>query len=58
MHFHIPTHNGGMYLEGFPGQPGNQAKFIANQKDSGGIHNLKHELVHFLDAGFNLHSDF
>ncbi|WP_370660167.1 collagenase [Massilia atriviolacea] len=47
-----------MYLEGFPGQPGNQAKFIANQKDSGGIHNLKHELVHFLDAGFNLHSDF
>lgn len=58
MHFGIPTDNGGMYLEGFPDQPGNQAEFIARQKADGSIHNLEHEFVHFLDARFNLHGDF
>ncbi|NHZ89599.1 collagenase [Massilia sp. CCM 8733] len=58
LHFDIPTDNGGMYLEGFPERPGNQAEFIANQKADGSIHNLEHEFVHFLDARFNLHGDF
>lgn len=58
VHFNIPTDNGGMYLEGFPDRPGNQAEFIANQKSDGSIHNLEHEFIHFLDARFNLHGDF
>ncbi|MFZ6750496.1 collagenase [Undibacterium sp. Ren11W] len=57
-HFDMPTENGGMYLEGLPDQPGNQAEFVANQKSDGSIHNLGHEYVHYLDGRFNLYGDF
>jgi hypothetical protein len=57
-HFDMPTDNGGMYLEGLPEQPGNQAEFVANQKKDGSIHNLGHEYVHYLDGRFNLYGDF
>lgn len=57
-HFNMPTNNGGMYLEGLPWQPGNQAEFVANQKKDGSIHNLGHEYVHYLDGRYNLYGDF
>ena len=57
-HFDMPTDNGGMYLEGLPERPGNQAEFVANQKKDGTIHNLGHEFVHYLDGRFNLYGDF
>ena len=57
-HFNMPTNNGGMYLEGLPREPGNQAEFVANQKKDGSIHNLGHEYVHYLDGRFNLYGDF
>ncbi len=57
-HFQMPTDNGGMYLEGFPDQPGNQAEFVAYQRDKGQVWNLSHEFVHYLDGRFNLYGDF
>lgn len=57
-HFDMPTNNGGMYLEGYPERPGNQAEFVANQKKDGSILNLGHEYVHYLDGRFNLYGDF
>jgi microbial collagenase len=57
-HFKMPTDNGGMYLEGLPDKPGNQAEFVAYQRDSGEVWNLRHEYVHYLDGRFNLHGDF
>lgn len=57
-HFSMPTDNGGMYLEGLPDQPGNQAEFVANQTKDGHVHNLEHEFVHYLDGRFNLYGDF
>ncbi len=57
-HFNMPTNNGGMYLEGLPDQPGNQAEFVANQRTDGSVHNLGHEYVHYLDGRFNLYGDF
>lgn len=56
-HFNVPSDNGGMYLEGFPDKPGNQAEFVAYQKN-GAIWNLRHEYVHYLDGRFNLYGDF
>ena len=56
-HFNIPTDNGGMYLEGYPDIPGNQAEFIAYEKE-GQIWNLQHEYVHYLDGRYNLYGDF
>ena len=56
-HFNMPTDNGGMYLEGFPDQTGNQAEFITYQKGDV-IWNLQHEYVHYLDGRFNLYGDF
>ncbi|USD37165.1 MULTISPECIES: collagenase [Ferrimonas] len=56
-HFDVPSDNGGMYLEGAPSQPGNQAEFVAYQKQ-GVIWNLNHEYVHYLDGRFNLYGDF
>lgn len=58
LHFDMPTDNGGMYLEGHPDRPGNQAEFVANQRKDGSIHNLGHEYVHYLDGRFNLYGDF
>lgn len=57
-HFNMPTDNGGMYLEGLPDQAGNQAEFVANQKNDGSVHNLGHEYIHYLDGRFNLYGDF
>ncbi len=57
-HFNMPTDNGGMYLEGLPHQAGNQAEFVAYQRGSGEVWNLRHEYVHYLDGRFNLHGDF
>ncbi len=57
-HFHMPTNNGGMYLEGAPDQAGNQAEFIAYQRDNGEVHNLGHEYLHYLDGRYNLYGDF
>ncbi|MCV2365679.1 collagenase [Paucibacter sp. DJ1R-11] len=57
-HFNMPTNNGGMYLEGLPDQPGNQAEFVANQRKDGSVRNLGHEYVHYLDGRFNLYGDF
>jgi hypothetical protein len=57
-HFQMPTDNGGMYLEGFPDQPGNQAEFVAYQREQGQVWNLSHEFVHYLDGRFNLYGDF
>lgn len=58
----IDTNNGGMYLEGDPAQPGNQARFIAHEADwerpDFEIWNLNHEYTHYLDGRFNMHGDF
>ncbi len=60
--FGISTDNGGMYLEGSPTVPGNQARFIAMQcpeewignscQYEDQIYNLKHEFVHYLDGRY------
>lgn len=55
--FGIDTDNGGMYLEGSPAVPGNQARFIAYQATwlapQFVVWNLEHEYVHYLDGRFN-----
>ena len=56
-HFTMPTNNGGMYLEGYPDKPGNQAEFVAYEKN-GQIWNLRHEYVHYLDGRFNKYGDY
>lgn len=56
-HFNMPTDNGGMYLEGYPERKGNQAEFVAYQKN-GQVWNLKHEYVHYLDGRFNKYGDY
>ncbi len=51
------TNNGGIYLEGYPDVPGNQARFIAYRADWLGsfeIWNLNHEFTHYLDARYNM----
>lgn len=58
----IDTNNGGMYLEGDPSVPGNQARFIAYQAEwmlpTFEIWNLTHEYIHYLDGRFNMYGDF
>lgn len=58
----IDTNNGGMYLEGDPAVPGNQARFIAYEAEwlrpQFEIWNLTHEYVHYLDGRFNMWGDF
>ncbi|MFV8782574.1 collagenase [Microbulbifer sp. SA54] len=60
--FDIDTNNGGMFLEGVPEQPDNQARFIAFEafwKDPDfSIWNLEHEYVHYLDGRFNKRGGF
>ncbi len=60
--YDIDTNNGGMYLEGNPATPGNQARFIAHEaswlRPAFTVWNLEHEYVHYLDGRFNLHGDF
>ncbi|CAN7627790.1 collagenase [Trinickia sp. LjRoot230] len=56
------TDNGGVYLEGDPASPTNQARFIAYVatwlSPTFEIWNLKHEYVHYLDGRFDLYGDF
>jgi len=56
------TDNGGVYLEGDPAAPNNQARFIAFVatwlKPQFEIWNLRHEFVHYLDGRFDMYGDF
>ena len=58
----INTNNGGMYLEGNPASPNNQARFIAHEaswlRPNFSVWNLEHEYVHYLDGRFNMVGDF
>lgn len=60
--FGISTDNGGMYLEGEPSAPNNQARFIAYEADwitdRFEVWNLKHEYVHYLDGRYNIKGNF
>lgn len=59
--FGISTNNGGMYLEGEPSAPDNQARFIAHQAtwlEGFVIWNLEHEYIHYLDGRFNQWGSF
>ncbi|WP_218126058.1 M9 family metallopeptidase [Sinosporangium album] len=58
----IDINNGGIYIEGDPASPGNQARFIAFEADwlrpTFEIWNLNHEFTHYLDGRYNMHGDF
>ncbi|MBA5605646.1 collagenase [Duganella sp. FT3S] len=58
----ISTNNGGMYLEGDPSNPANQARFIAHEaswlRPVFQVWNLEHEYVHYLDGRFDMAGDF
>ncbi len=60
--YDIDTNNGGMYLEGNPATPGNQARFIAHEaswlRPTFTVWNLEHEYVHYLDGRFDMYGDF
>ena len=58
----ISTNNGGMYLEGDPTSPTNQARFIAHEaswlRPVFSVWNLEHEYIHYLDGRFDMYGDF
>lgn len=60
--FDINTNNGGMYLEGTPSDPDNQARFIAYQatwlQPAFVVWNLEHEYIHYLDGRYNQWGSF
>lgn len=60
--FGINTNNGGMYLEGTPSDPNNQARFIAYQatwlQPAFVVWNLEHEYIHYLDGRYNQWGSF
>jgi hypothetical protein len=56
-HFNMPTNNGGMYLAGYPVRKDNHAEFVAYERD-GGLWNLSHEYIHYLDGRFNRYGDY
>ncbi|BAJ04291.1 collagenase family [Shewanella violacea DSS12] len=59
--FGIDTNNGGMYLEGDPSIPGNQARYvtyITDDANSWWIMNLSHEFNHYLDGRYNMAGNF
>ncbi|MBV7315560.1 collagenase [Shewanella sp. NIFS-20-20] len=60
--FDIDTDNGGMYIEGQPAKPGNQARFFAFRQwwvePEFAIWNLAHEYVHYLDGRFVKYGGF
>ncbi|GAA0289413.1 collagenase [Streptomyces polychromogenes] len=60
--YDIDVDNGGMYEEGNPAAPGNQARFIAHEADwlrpSFQIWNLNHEYTHYLDGRYDMAGDF
>ncbi|MGW1641338.1 collagenase [Streptomyces lavendulae] len=60
--YNIDVDNGGMYEEGNPAAPGNQARFIAHEaswlRPEFQIWNLNHEYTHYLDGRYNMAGDF
>ncbi|HSX62325.1 MAG TPA: M9 family metallopeptidase [Tahibacter sp.] len=56
------TNNGGIYLEGDPSDPANQARFLAYEAEwlrpDFQVWNLTHEYIHYLDGRFNWHGGF
>ncbi|WP_329426900.1 M9 family metallopeptidase [Streptomyces sp. NBC_01268] len=60
--YNIDVDNGGMYEEGNPAVPGNQARFIAHEaswlRPDFQIWNLNHEYTHYLDGRYNMYGDF
>ncbi|MEH8117034.1 collagenase [Aeromonas allosaccharophila] len=60
--FGVSTDNGGIYIEGDPARPGNQARFFAYEAEwkrpAFQVWNLRHEYVHYLDGRFNLYGSF
>lgn len=60
--FDIHTDNGGMYIEGSPSKPGNQATFFAYRQwwiePEFKVWNLNHEYVHYLDGHFVKYGGF
>ncbi|MEU5036156.1 collagenase [Streptomyces rubiginosohelvolus] len=57
----VSTNNGGVYLEGNPSAPGNQARFIAYRDETASaftVKNLNHEYTHYLDGRFNMYGDW
>ncbi|GAB3020865.1 collagenase [Bowmanella dokdonensis] len=60
--FDIGTDNGGMYIEGTPSDPDNQARFFTFrmfwQRQPFGVWNLKHEYIHYLDGHFAAYGAF
>ncbi|MGI2261299.1 collagenase [Shewanella sp. GXUN23E] len=59
--YDISTDNGGMYIEGTPQNPDNQASFFAFRQfwiDDFAIWNLNHEYVHYLDGRYVKYAGF
>lgn len=60
--FDISTDNGGMYIEGTPQNPDNQATFYAYEqfwaRPDFKVWNLNHEYVHYLDGRFVKYDTF
>ncbi|CAM4184441.1 MULTISPECIES: collagenase [Shewanella] len=60
--FDIGTDNGGIYIEGTPSNPDNQASFFAYRQfwiaPEFAIWNLNHEYVHYLDGRFVKYGGF
>ncbi|MBW3086271.1 Microbial collagenase [Austwickia sp. TVS 96-490-7B] len=57
----ISTDNGGMYLEGDPADPKNQARFVAYRSEKStdfAIWNLNHEYTHYLDGRYTMYGSF
>lgn len=56
------TNNGGIYLEGDPSNPSNQARFLAYEAEwlrpTFDVWNLTHEYIHYLDGRFNWYGGF
>ncbi|MEH8020437.1 collagenase [Rheinheimera metallidurans] len=56
LYFNINTNNGGMYIEGTPADPDNQARFFSFQRywqpSPFAVWNLEHEYIHYLDGRF------
>lgn len=62
LHFNIRTNNGGMYIEGTPSDPANQARFFAFQRfwqpKPFTVWNLEHEYIHYLDGRYASYGPF
>lgn len=59
--YDVDTDNGGIYLEGNPADPTNQARYLAYQRvinNQWQVWNLAHEYTHYLDGRFIKKGDF